>query len=158
MTASQQIAHPAGSHWRRWAPHLHAPGRSSTTNSRAIGRATSLRLKRRRRPSSVLGVTDYFSIGCYRAVKRRWQNGRLSGVKLLFPNVEMRLDLATDKKRSINLHLLFSPEDVDHEDHVERVLAELSFEYKGRNYHCTSADLQALGALTTRPSRTASPP
>ena len=41
----------------------------------------------------------------------------MPNVKLLIPNVEMRLDLATERRRPINLHLLFSPEDDDHEDH-----------------------------------------
>lgn len=93
----------------------------------------------------VLGVTDYFSIACYRAVRASRSAGRLSGVRLLFPNVEMRLDIATEKKKPINLHLLFSPEDPDHESRIERVLSDLTFEYAGTQYRCTPGDLAQLG-------------
>lgn len=135
----------SGSHWRRWDPHLHAPGTNFNDRFandwdgylRAIETATPT--------VEALGITDYFSIGCYKAVRQWHQGGRLPQVSLLFPNVEMRLDLQTDKKRAVNLHLLFSPDDADHEAQIERVLAELTFEYKGRQFRCTSVDLLALG-------------
>jgi ABC-type lipoprotein export system ATPase subunit len=53
--------------------------------------------------------------------------------------------LETEKKRGVNLHLLFSPDDADHEANIERLLGELTFEYRQRKYHCTSADLVSLG-------------
>src|SRR5260370_11011490 len=57
----------------------------------------------------------------------------------------MRLNLETEKKRAINLHLLFSPDDANHEANIERVMAALTFEYKGRKYRCTSGELLQLG-------------
>ncbi len=135
----------SGSRWRRWNPHLHAPG--TLLNDQfagdwpgyldAIETATPV--------VEVLGVTDYFSIGCYKQVRAQKRTGRLPKVQLLFPNVEMRLNLETEKRRAVNLHLLFSPDDGDHESHIERVLADLTFEYKGRRFRCADGDLLALG-------------
>jgi hypothetical protein len=49
-------------------------------------------------------------------VKKKKESGRLKDVELLFPNVELRLDMKTAKSHGINLHLLFSPEEPDHEN------------------------------------------
>ena len=92
-----------------------------------------------------LGVTDYFSIQTYRKAKEYWAAGRMPGVKLLFPNVEMRLDIKTSKSKAINLHLLFSPDDPNHECEIERILAQLQFEFGERGYSCTRAQLTELG-------------
>ena len=147
MISPIQVSFASGSKWRRWDPHLHAPG--TLLNDQFNGNwAGYLDAIETATPSvEVLGVTDYFSIGCYREVRKQHQAGRLPSVKLLFPNVELRLDLATEKKQPINLHLLFSPEDNDHEEHIERLLASLVFEYKGRKYHCSHADLLTLGRV-----------
>ncbi len=143
--SASTLGETAGSRWRRWDPHLHAPGTSLNDQFvgdwngylAAIETATPL--------VEVLGVTDYYSIGCYRQVRMSKSAGRLQGVRLIFPNVEIRLDVATEKKRPINMHLLFSPDDDDHETQIERVLADLTFEFRGRKYRCTAADLAALG-------------
>ena len=66
-------------------------------------------------------------------------------VELLFPNVEMRLDIKTDKTKPINMHLLFSPDDPDHEQEIERLLGQLKFEFNERSYFCTATDLARLG-------------
>lgn len=139
------IGCPSGSEWRRWDPHLHAPG--TLLNDQFAGNWDGYltALETAEPPVQVLGITDYFSIGSYRQVREYRAAGRLSNVKLIFPNVEMRLDVATEKKRSINIHLLFSPDDDDHEAQIERVLADLEFEYGGRKYRCTATDLAALG-------------
>src|SRR5690606_34284572 len=91
------------------------------------------------------GVTDYCGIQCYRAVKAKKAEGRLKEVHLLFPNVEFRLGIETAKHKPINIHLIFSPDDPEHETHIERILARLSFDFNGSSYHCTSADLIRLG-------------
>jgi hypothetical protein len=96
-------------------------------------------------PIQALGVTDYFSIQTYRHVREFKEKGRLPNVELLFPNVEMRLDIKTEKKKAINLHLLFSPDDPDHEAEIERTVGQLKFEYSDRSYLCTLPELTALG-------------
>lgn len=96
-------------------------------------------------PVRALGVADYFCIQGYRKVKEYFDKGELGEVGFLFPNVEMRLDIKTTKKLPINLHLLFSPHDPDHESEIERLLGQLKFEYNDRSYSCTVTELAALG-------------
>ncbi|MCW5831340.1 MAG: AAA family ATPase [Labilithrix sp.] len=93
-----------------------------------------------------LGVTDYFCIRGYRRVREYARVGRLPGVTLIFPNVEMRLSVETERRKAINLHLLFAPDDEDHEAQIERILGQLSFEYRGSTYTCRIEELQRLGA------------
>jgi energy-coupling factor transporter ATP-binding protein EcfA2 len=134
-----------GSQWRRWDPHLHAPGTLLNDQFSSDWEGYLSTIESASPVIEALGVTDYFSLGCYSEVRARQRAGRLPSVNLLFPNVEMRLDLATEKRRPVNLHLLFSPEDPDHETEIERALAELSFEYKGRGYRCSASGLEDLG-------------
>ena len=51
--------------------------------------------------------------------------GRLPAAKLIFPNVELRLDIATAKGGFVNLHLLVSPEDTHHVEELQRLLSRL---------------------------------
>jgi ABC-type lipoprotein export system ATPase subunit len=145
MDESDTERYPRGSEWRRWDPHLHAPG---TLLSDQFGGDWEKYLRRVESSSptvQALGVTDYFCIQTYREVRKRKAAGRLPKVELIFPNVEMRLDLKTEKRKAINIHLLFSPDDPNHEAEVERVLAELAFEFRDRKYRCMLADLAKLG-------------
>lgn len=135
----------SGSRWRRWDPHLHAPGTLLNDQFGGDWEGYLTALEAARPTVEVLGVTDYCSLGCYRELRRQHLSGRLPGVRLLFPNVELRLDVATEKKQPVNVHLLFSPEQPDHEEQIDRLLAELAFEYGGRKFRCTPIDLAALG-------------
>lgn len=136
---------PRGSLWHRWDPHLHAPGTLLSDQFQGNWEAYFKKIETSLPPVQALGVTDYFCIQAYRRVREFKAKGRLPKVALLFPNVEMRLDIKTDRKKSINLHLLFSPEDLNHEAEVERILGQLKFEYSDRAYACTLQELTALG-------------
>lgn len=138
-------ANAAGSIWNRWDPHLHAPG--TVLNDQFGGDWVAYLTKINQAVPTIraLGVTDYFCIQGYKAVKARWLAGQLPQVKFLFPNVEMRLDIKTDKKKAINLHLLFSPEDPKHEAEIERVLSRLRFKVIDRDYACARNELIDLG-------------
>jgi energy-coupling factor transporter ATP-binding protein EcfA2 len=92
-----------------------------------------------------LGVTDYFSIGTYKRALKLKNAGRIPNVKFLFPNVELRLTVETEKKKGINIHLLFSPADPDHVLQIERILRLLQFEYGKSTYVCHPEDLARLG-------------
>ncbi|AQZ32753.1 hypothetical protein BHQ29_05325 [Pseudomonas sp. LPH1] len=134
-----------GSSWKRWDPHIHAPG--TLLNDQFNG-DWNLYLSKLEAASPVihaLGVTDYFSIESYRTILEWRAKGRLAGVGLIFPNVEMRLDIKTERSKGINLHLLFSPEDSDHLAHIDRLLSKLTFEFNDRKYACTPAELAQLG-------------
>jgi energy-coupling factor transporter ATP-binding protein EcfA2 len=136
---------PRGSLWHRWDPHLHAPGTLLTDQFKGNWTTYLDRIKNSSPTVKALGVTDYFSIGTYQSVRQRFLNGELGPVEFIFPNVEMRLDIKTEKKLPINIHLLFSPEDENHEQEIVRILAQLKFEYRDRSYACTIPELAALG-------------
>lgn len=92
-----------------------------------------------------LGITDYCSIRGYQEFRRRWLADAAKNVKFVFPNVEFRLTVETERKKGINVHLLFSPADADHEAQIERLLGSIKFGYNQTEYRCVTADLQALG-------------
>ena len=131
--------------WNRWDPHLHAPGTLLNDQFAGDWEAYLTRIESAKPSIKALGITDYFCIQTYREARKHKAGDRLSGVELLFPNVEMRLDLKTEKRRPINIHLLFSPDDPNHETEIERVLGHLTFEFRDRQYRCTIPELTELG-------------
>lgn len=144
---SDPAADPTGSLWRRWDPHLHAPG---TLFNDQFGGESSwddflTRLETSTPLIEALGVTDYLSLDTYERVRAAKDSGRLPGVGLIFPNVEMRFAVTAGKGSPINFHLLVSPEADDHVARAKRLLLELTFEYKKETYRCSTADLIRLG-------------
>lgn len=136
-----------GSEWRRWEPHIHAPG--TVMNNQftgptawedylsALERATPL--------IEAIAVTDYYVTDNYERVLQHKADGRLPKATLIFPNVELRLDVATAKGGFVNLHLFVSPEDPDHIAELQRLLSRLHFTVQQDRYDCTRADLIRLG-------------
>lgn len=136
-----------GSVWRRWDPHLHAPG--TLFNDQFGGEDSWAEYLTRVETSEprieAIGVTDYYGTETYRAVLEHKKAGRLPDVRLLFPNIELRLDIATVSGNWANIHLLVSPEDPDHLKQIDRFLGRLVFESQGGKYACTTDDLTSLG-------------
>ncbi len=136
-----------GSEWRRWEPHIHAPGTAMNNQFTgptawddyltALERATPL--------IEAIAVTDYYVTDTYEEVLRRKAAGRLPRTKLIFPNVELRLDVATAKGGFVNLHLFVSPEDPNHLEELQRLLSRLQFNVMQDRFDCTRADLIRLG-------------
>src|SRR5712692_2107867 len=89
-----------GSLWHRWDPHLHAPGTLLSDQFGGDWNSYLRRIETATPPVRALGVTDYFCIETYRRAQAYKSAGRPPDVALLFPNVEMRLDLKTDKRGS----------------------------------------------------------
>src|ERR1700704_6553471 len=95
------------SEWRRWEPHIHAPGTVMNNQYRgptawddylsALEAATPT--------MQAIAVTDYYFIDTYQEILKRRAAGRLPDAKLIFPNVELRLDVATSRGGFVNLHL-----------------------------------------------------
>lgn len=139
------INYQQGSVWRRWDPHLHAPGTLRNDQFKRDWEIYLSSIEKSDPPVVALGVTDYFCIETYKAVCAKKAEGRLKNVELIFPNVEMRLDIKTDKHAPLNIHLLFSPDDPNHVAEIERILADLKFEYGPRQYACTVDELEKLG-------------
>ncbi len=137
-----------GSQWHRWDPHIHGPG--TVLNDQFGGGdpwEAYLQAIEACSPSiEALGITDYYTTNTYEEVRRRKGQGRLSEVKFLFPNIELRLDVAA-KTGFVNLHLLVSPDDPDHVDEIKRFLSRLHFVAHSDRYDCTEADLIRLGKV-----------
>jgi hypothetical protein len=136
---------PRGSLWHRWDPHLHAPGTLLSDQFKGDWDAYLAAVDESSPLIEALGVTDYFCIETYREVRRRKAAGALPRVKLLFPNVELRLDIGTDSNKGVNIHLLFSPQDPNHEEEIQRILGHLRWEYDGTQFSCTLRELAQLG-------------
>lgn len=139
------LASLSGSEWHRWDPHIHAPGTLLADQFSVDWNGYLQRIEAATPAVEALGITDYFCIESYKRALAHKNAGRLPQVKLLFPNVEVRLTIETEKKKGINLHLLFSPATADHVAQIERILRRLQFEYQGSTYACHPEDLARLG-------------
>ena len=135
-----------GSEWRRWEPHIHAPG-TVLNNQFGGGDAWTnylAALEGLTPKVEAIAVTDYYVTDTYEEVLRRHMAGRLPNVQLIFPNIEVRLDVAA-RSGFVNLHLLISPEDPNHLVEVRRILTRLQFNAYGDRFDCTRDDLIRLG-------------
>jgi hypothetical protein len=136
-----------GSEWRRWEPHIHAPGtvmNNQFSGSNAWGDYL-IALEQATPVIEAIAVTDCYVTDTYEEVLRHKAAGRLPSTKLIFPNVELRLDVATAKGGFVNLHLFVSPEDPQHLDELRRLLSRLQFNVMQDRFDCTRADLIRLG-------------
>ena len=136
-----------GSEWRRWEPHIHAPGtvmNNQFSGPNAWGDYLTA-LEQATPVIEAIAVTDYYVTDTYEEVMRHKAAGRLPSAKLVFPNVELRLDVATAKGGFVNLHLFVSPEDPQHLDELRRLLSRLQFNVMQDRFDCTRADLIRLG-------------
>lgn len=135
-----------GSEWHRWDPHIHAPGTVLNNQFGAVDpwEAYLTTLEGLTPQIEAIGVTDYYVTDTYEELLQHKANGRLPGVRLLFPNVELRLDVAA-KSGFVNIHLLVSPEDPDHLVELKRILKRLQFGAHNDRFDCTRDELIKLG-------------
>ena len=86
---------PRGSEWRRWDLHVHSPLSILNNNFPHLPNGDPdwepYLNKIEQSGMSVVGVTDYFTIDGYKALKAHQAQGRLENT-LLLPNIEFRLD------------------------------------------------------------------
>ena len=134
-----------GSEWHRWDPHTHTPGTLFNDQFKGDWDGFLDAIENGSPTVEALGITDYCVLNGYREFRKRWETGRAKNVRLVFPNIEFRLSVETEKKRGVNLHLLFSPDDPDHVSRIERVLRPLTFHYKDTTNHCVQEDLISHG-------------
>lgn len=141
-----------GAIWRRWDPHIHTPG--TVLNNQFTGSNVweqYLRCIETSEPRiEALGITDYCSIDRYEETLKYKIAGRLPDVNLIFPNVELRLDIGTSRNVPINLHLLISPDHSNHIYEAGNFLRSLQFEVDGQGYGCDQQELIRLGRATSR--------
>jgi len=144
LTASTKM----GAIWRRWDPHVHAPG--TQLNDLFSGSdpwEDYVRKLEALTPAlEVIGLTDYYNTDTYSRLREEKDNhGRLPNCATLFPNIEMRLGLGTAAGSWVNVHLLVSPEDPKHLDELNRILSSLTFSALDDRFNCTPAELTRLG-------------
>ena len=136
-----------GSEWRRWEPHIHAPG--TVMNNQFSGPNAwddyLTALEQATPVIEAIAVTDYYVTDTYEDVLQHRDAGRLPDAKLIFPNVELRLDVATAKGGFVNLHLFVSPGGPQHIEELQRLLSRLQFNVMQDRFDCTRADLIRLG-------------
>lgn len=135
-----------GSEWHRWEPHIHAPGTILNNQFGATDPwgAYLATLEGLTPEIEAIAVTDYYVTDTYEEFFIHKATGRLPGVKLLFPNIELRLDVAA-KSGFVNIHLLVSPEDPEHLNEVKRILKRLQFHAHNDRFDCTREELIKLG-------------
>lgn len=135
-----------GSEWHRWEPHIHAPGTILNNQFGTINPwETYLKTLEALSPKiGAIAVTDYYVTDTYEQFLKYKAAGRLPEVKLIFPNIELRLDVAA-KSGFVNIHLLVSPEDTNHIAEVQRILKRLQFHAYSDRFDCSREELIKLG-------------
>ncbi|MCW8277837.1 ATP-binding protein [Pseudomonas sp. PCH199] len=135
-----------GSEWHRWEPHIHAPGTvlNNQFGSDNPWEAYLQSLEELIPAVEAIAVTDYYVTDTYETFLKHKDAGRLPNVQLLFPNIELRLDVAA-KSGFVNIHLLVSPEDPNHLSEIKRILKRLQFQAFGDRFDCTRDELIKLG-------------
>ncbi len=133
-----------GSEWRRWDPHIHAPGTLLNNQFGGDWEAYLSAIESRSPLIQAIAVTDYYVTETYEEVLRYKAAGRLKNVELIFPNIELRLDVAA-KSGFVNIHLLVSPEDPDHVAEIQRILKRLDFQAYEQRFDCSRDELIRLG-------------
>jgi predicted ATPase len=135
-----------GSEWHRWEPHIHAPG--TVINNQFSGLTAwedyLSALELATPVIEAIAVTDYYVTDTYERILEYKKEGRLSSAKLIFPNIELRLDVAA-RGGFVNVHLFVSPEDPNHIAELQRFLSRLHFSVQQDRFNCTRADLIRLG-------------
>ena len=90
--------------------------------------------------SSALPITCVFQIIRSSRITRR--PAACPAIDLLIPNIEFRLAPPTDKATAVNIHLLMSPDDPQHESRILEALARLSWTYNKLKYSCAPDQLR----------------
>ena len=136
MSVPPEISLNAGSRWHRWDPHIHAPGTILNDQFKGAGTMDAYieALNKASPPIRALGITDYYLLDTYEAVRVLKAVGRLPHCGLIFPNIELRLGLQTNKGRFIDLHLLVCPDDQNHVEETKRFLGQLTFDAVGDTF------------------------
>lgn len=138
----------SGSRWHRWDPHIHAPG--TLLNNQFTGSDVwnhyLTKLEQAQPVIEAVGVTDYCTLATYERLIAERAKGRITNVRLVFPNIEMRLAIGTMKGRFVNIHLLVCPDDPNHVAEAKRFLSRLKFDIDNDSFACTEADLAKLGS------------
>ena len=140
---SRPAVNSQGSVWRRWDPHLHLPGTLLNDQFDDLSVEDALDKLATAEPAiEAIGVTDYFTTASYRKAATLLEAGAAPSIRFAFPNVELRLDNATSSNRSVNIHLLCRPEEVDR---LDQFIGGLEFSWTEKVYRADREGLIQLG-------------
>ena len=143
-----------GSEWRRWDLHVHTPG--TLKNDQYAGNSIDEKWENFynaiegyigdgsdiRKNIEVIGITDYNSIKNYKKVL---SDNRLPDcVKLILPNVEMRLTVLGGRS-PINIHFIFDPKIVDSLE--ARFFGKIHFNNGDTSFNATRDELIRMGRI-----------
>jgi hypothetical protein len=135
-----------GSEWHRWDVHIHTPGTALNNN---YGECTLDQfineINSKTNDVIALGITDYYSIENYIYLKNKFDEGAFNNIKLIFPNIEMRLAIPTEKSSAINIHLIFSPDDANHIEEIQQHLNRLQIKHNERPVSCNKNEFIRFG-------------
>ncbi len=140
-----------GSEWRKWDLHIHAPF-TKLNNQYSDGDANqqwNLFCKKIEESDvSVFGVTDYFSVDNYFAFNKKFKEKYPDSKKILFPNIEFRLDSKNSKEEHIQLHIIFNNQQTAL-DKLDNFLTRLKLVSTDNinltNKYCTKDNLDEIG-------------
>ena len=136
-----------GSEWLRWEPHIHTPGTvlADGYTSKTAWNDYLDKLETSQPTIRAIGVTDYGVTASYERLLEYKNAGRLPDCELLFPNIELRLNIGTIKGNFVNIHLLVCPDDGTHLTELKRFLSKIKFHAFDDTFVCTPEDLRRLG-------------
>jgi ABC-type uncharacterized transport system YnjBCD ATPase subunit len=104
---------PRGSEWRKWDLHVHPPGTKLSDGYQEPGAELNWdRFCKIIYESDVqaLGIADYFSLDGFFSFKEEYERRYPSSEKVLFPNLELRLNEAVNRAgESVHFHVIFRP-------------------------------------------------
>ena len=141
-----------GSEWRRWELHIHTP--DTQKNDSFTGSSSEEKWEKYYQDIStyvgsgddplkavaVIAITDYLSIDNYKKVIA--DNKLPSSVKLVLPNVEMRIQpIANDSP--INIHFIFNPDIISSIE--SRFFSKINFRYSSTTFSASHSELIRLG-------------
>jgi len=129
---------PKGSEWRKWDLHVHSPLSILNNQFPKVGNGKPdwepFLQKLESLDTAVIGITDYFTIEGYKAIKEFKEQGRLQNIFAILPNIEFRLknivSSRNEEEKRLNLHVIFS-EEVSVGDIEEHFLHDIPFYYQG---------------------------
>lgn len=141
-----------GTTWHRWEPHIHTPETllNDQFNSEDPWEDYLTIIEKSEPQIRAIGITDYYLTDNYEKILLAKSEGRLPNIDLIFPNIELRLDIATQKGKWVNIHLLVDPTDPEHIPQVKRLLARLNFRAHNDTFACTPEDLIRLGKASDK--------
>jgi ABC-type cobalamin/Fe3+-siderophores transport system ATPase subunit/predicted nucleic acid-binding Zn-ribbon protein len=145
---------PKGSEWRKWDLHVHTP---ESAFAHSFGGDWDIYVENlidaiKKHGISALATADYFTVNGYRQLLKYYNNSskllsvnRKSAEVLIIPGVELRLNIFNSDEESINLHVLFDPDQCSPDFVTSNFLEMLKVSYRDKELSLKTQNLLAIG-------------